>query len=226
MSDGSKPITPPKSNSRRALGRAATEGIVELIPGASLLTNIFAVTHPPAEEVDRTRWEHEMTRRSNEHDELLKRVVSAFLRTKINLERANDAQQLSFVRGGMITTLEGIAREGLTLELQSELRQQLETTAGDVEELLLGLDAALVRMSDDEKNRDFMDTLRDVVFGAFGKSRIREDIERLLHSGKSPRETQQKLALEIGNNIDRFNDGLRKLSNYVSNSATYDFPLL
>jgi hypothetical protein len=220
MSDDSGPIEPPKSFPARTLGRAAIEGVAELIPGASLLTNIYAVTHPPIEEVERERWEHDITRRSNDQDEILKGVVAAFLRMRTNSQRANDAQHLSFVRGGMISTLETIGREGLTPELQAELIHKMETTAKDVEEILEGLDAALMSMSDDEKSREFVDVLHDVVFGSFGKSTIRADIERLIRTaGQSP-ENQRKQALRICDSIDHFNAGLAKLSNYAMASVT------
>lgn len=219
MIDDSAPIEPPKSHTSRALGRAAAEGLVDLIPGASLLTNIYAVTHPPIEEVERQRWEHDITLRSNERDEKLRNVVGAFLRIKINHRRANDAQQLSFVRGGMISTLESIGRDGLTPALEAELHQKLKTTAGDVDEFLQGLDAALVSMSDDDKNREFVHILHDVVFGSFGKSSIRNDIDRLLWLRKCSPEMQKKLALDICGSIDAFNRGLTKLSNYATVSV-------
>ncbi|TPI53303.1 hypothetical protein FJ420_31960 [Mesorhizobium sp. B3-1-3] len=219
MTDNQSPIKPPQLHPRRALLRGAAEGVVELIPGAGLLTNILAVTHPPAEEADRQRWEQDISRRSNEQDELLKRVVGAFLRMQANHTRANEARQLSFVRGGMITTLEAVARDGLLPDLQVELRQKLEATATDVEDLLQGLDAALSGMSDDEKNKEFSDTLFDTVFGTFGKSTIRREIDYLLRSGNASIDEQKRIAQGICNTVDRFNDNLAKLSNYAAVSA-------
>lgn len=214
MSDNSKPIVPPQSHAGRAITRGVVKGAVELIPGASLLTNILAVTHPSIEDVDRKRWEEEMTRRSNEQDAAIARVVGAFL----NMKRANDAQQLSFVRGGMITTLEAITRDGLTPELQAELSGKLEVTAKDVEELLEGLDAALTGMSDNERHNQFAEILHETVFGSFGKSSIRRDIQKLFQLNDSPIELQKKRAQGICDGIDRFNSGLRRLSNYATAS--------
>ncbi|MET3579958.1 hypothetical protein ABID19_002989 [Mesorhizobium robiniae] len=219
MTDDPGPIMPPKSQPRRALLRGTAEGVVELIPGAGLLTNILAVTHPPAEEVERQRWEQDISRRSNEQDELLKRVVSAFLRMQANHHRANEARQLSFVRGGMITTLEAVVREGLLPDLQVELREKLEATATDVDDLLQGLDAALTGMSGDDKSKEFSETLFDAVFGSFGRSTIRGDISYLLRSGNASTDVQKRLAQNICDKIDRFNDNLAKLSNYAAASA-------
>jgi hypothetical protein len=219
MSHNSKPIPPPQLHPARALGRAAFEGIFELIPGAGLLTNIYAVTHPPVEEIDRRRWEDEMTLRSNEQDDAIKRVISAFLNMKENHEHANRAQHLSFLRGGMITTLEAIGRDGLAPDLETELNEKLEVTAEDVEDLLQGLDAALLAMTDKERNREFAQILHETVFGSFGKSSIRRDIAELLRSRASSVEVQQKRALAICESIDRFNVGLRRLSNYAVGSV-------
>ena len=219
MTDNSGPIAPPKSHPKRTLARSATEAVVELIPGAGLLTNILAVTHPPADEVERQRWEQDMTRRSNEQDELLKGVVSAFLRMKVNSQRAIDAQHLSFVRGGMITTLESIGREGLTPDLKAELAKKMEATARDVEDLLKGLDAALQSMSDDEKSRDFADILFEVVFGTFGKTTIRDEIRQLLRTERQSSDAQKEMALKVCDSIDRFNAGLAKLSGYAAASV-------
>ncbi|MDW9689375.1 hypothetical protein GOB50_30940 [Sinorhizobium meliloti] len=212
MKDNAGPIVPPKSHPARAIGRGVAQGLIELIPGASLLTNIYAVTHPPIEEVEREHWEQNVSRRSNEQDELLKRVIGAFLQMKSNHQQAGNAQQLSFVRGGMISTLEGIAREGLSPRLEEELHRKMENTSKDVEELLQGLDAALLNMSDDPRNLEFADTLREVVFGAFGKSTIRTDIDRLLKSRERDFEEQRQWATRICESIDRFNAGLAKLS--------------
>jgi hypothetical protein len=212
MNDDAGPIVPPKSHPARAISRGVAEGLIELIPGASLLTNIYAVTHPPIDEVERQHWEQNVSRRSNEQDELLKRVIGAFLQMKSNHHHAGNAQQLSFVRGGMMSTLEGIAREGLTQRLWEELHRKMENTSKDVEELLEGLDAALLILSDDPRNREFADTLNEVVFGAFGKSTIRNDIDRLLKSRKRPFEEQRQWATRICESIDRFNAGLARLS--------------
>lgn len=73
-------IAPPQPHPKRALVRGIAEGAVEIIPGANLLTNIYAVTHPPFEELERQRWEREITQRSNEQANLIKRVICAFLR--------------------------------------------------------------------------------------------------------------------------------------------------
>lgn len=75
MTEG--PIEPPSPHPKRALARGVAEGAIEILPGASLLTKIYAVTHPPIEELERQRWEVDMSRRSNEQDELLKRLVGA-----------------------------------------------------------------------------------------------------------------------------------------------------
>lgn len=217
MTDG--PIEPPKARPKRSLARGTAEAVVEVIPGGSLLTKVYAVTHPPIEQVERQRWEVDMTRRSNEQDELLKRLVGAHLRMIRNYQRANDAQQLSFIRGSMITTLEAIAREGLTDDARVELSRKFETTADDVEELLSGLDAALGSMSDDERNREFVDILHETVFGSFGKSSIRADIRRLLNGGREPIELQKRTAKGICEDIDRSNANLARLSKYASASG-------
>ncbi|WP_156334214.1 MULTISPECIES: hypothetical protein [unclassified Shinella] len=219
MVDDAGPIDPPKSYPGRSVTRAAAEGVVGLIPGAGLLTNIYAITHPPIEEVDRRRWEVDMTRRSNTQDELLKSVIAAFLRMKTNNQHAADAQHLSFVRGGMLSTLENIGREGLTPVLKEELQQKLEATAKDVEDLLQGLEAALMSMSDDEKSKDFVDVLHEVVFGTFGKSTIRNDINRLIRSATLGVEEQKRQAMRVCDSIDRFNAGLTKLSSYATASV-------
>jgi hypothetical protein len=217
MSEG--PIEPPKPHPKRALARGVVEGAVEIIPGASLLTNIYAVTHPPIEELERQRWEVDMSRRSNEQDELLMRLVGAHLRMRANYQRANDAQQLSFIRGGMARTLEAIARDGLTTHTEAELRQKFEATTSDVEELLEGLDAALGSMSNDERNREFVDVLHETVFGSFGKSSIRNDIYQLLHAGRQSTEWQRNAAAELCERIDQFNANLTRLSNHAMASG-------
>ncbi|MBY5798295.1 hypothetical protein [Rhizobium leguminosarum] len=217
MTEG--PIEPPSPHPKRALARGVAEGAVEIIPGASLLTKIYAVTHPPIEELERQRWEVDMSRRSNEQDELLKRLVGAHLRVRANHQRANDAQQLSFIRGGMVSSLEAIAREGLSADTESELRRKFEATTSDVEELLKGLDAALGSMSDDERNREFVDILHETVFGSFGKSSIRKDISGLLHAGRKSIEWQRNAAAELCERIDRFNANLARLSNYAMESG-------
>src|SRR5690242_6793867 len=104
MNEG--PIEPPRRHPRRALARGAAEAVVELIPGASLLTNVLAVTHPPIDELERQQWEVDMTRRTNELDKQLAGIVGAYLRMHSNFRHASEAQQLAFVRGGMISTLE------------------------------------------------------------------------------------------------------------------------
>lgn len=213
------PIDPPKAHPKRSLARGAAEAVVEVIPGGSLLTKVYAVTHPPLEEVERERWEVDLTRRSNEQDELLKRLLGAHLRMRLNHQRAIDAQQLSFIRGGMITTLEAIARDGLTDETREELRRKFEATTDDVEELLAGLDAALGSMSDDERNREFVDILHETVFGSFGKSSVRTDIHRLLNAGRKSIEWQKRTAASVCEGIDRFNANLARLSNYASASG-------
>lgn len=215
-----EPIVPPRAFPRRAIGRAVAEGMADLIPGASLLTNIYAVTHPRIEDVDRTRWERDISARSNEHSETLKRVVSAFLRMQANHQQANAAQQLSFIRGGMITTLEVIARDGLTSELETELRRKFESTSADVERLLEGLDAALFAMSSAGDNSQFTEVLHEAVFGSFGKSTIRDSILHLLRSRDDPIERQQLLAERICSNIDHFNASLMKLSKYATSSVS------
>lgn len=217
MSDG--PIEPPKPHPKRALARGVIEASVESIPGASLLTSIYAVTHPPIEELERQRWEVDMSRRSNEQDEILKRLVGAYLRMRSNYQRSNDAQQLSFIRGGMGSTLEAIARDGLSAETEAELRQKFEETTSDVEELLEGLDAALGSMSDDERNREFVDILHETVFGSFGKSSIRGDIYKLLHAGGKSIEWQRNAAADLCDRIDRFNANLARLSSHAMASG-------
>lgn len=213
------PIEPPKLHPKRALARGAVEGALEISPGASLLTNIYAITHPPIEELERQRWEVDMSRRLNEQDELLKRLVGAHLRMRANHQRANDAQQLSFIRGGMISTLEAIARDGLSPHAEAELRQKFEATTSDVEELLEGLDAALRSMSKDERNREFVHILHETVFGSFGKSSIRNDIHQLLHSSGQAIEWQRDAAADLCQRIDRFNANLARLSNYATSSG-------
>ncbi|MGO7960826.1 hypothetical protein [Rhizobium leguminosarum] len=217
MTEG--PIEPPSPHPKRALARGVVEGAVEIIPGASLLTNIYAVTHPPIEALERQRWEVDMSRRSNEQDELLKRLVGAHLRIRANYQRANDAQQLSFIRGGMVSSLDAIARDGLSVHTEAELHRKFEATTSDVEELLEGLDAALSSMSDDERNREFVDILQETVFGSFGKSSIRNDIYELLHAGRQSIEWQRNAAAELCKRIDRFNANLARLSNYAIASA-------
>ncbi|WP_343315081.1 hypothetical protein AAIB41_16400 [Brucella sp. BE17] len=214
MSDD--PIVPPQPHPKRALVRGIAEGAVEIIPGASLLTNIYAVTHPPIEELERQRWEWDITQRSNEQADTLKRVVSAFLRIKANSEQAGAAQKLSFVRGGMITTLEAIGREGLSAQLAAELRSKLDQTAADVDDLLQGLDAAILAMRYDERNREFIDIMHEAVFGSFGKSTIRKEIQHLLESGQAPIDQQKELAQRLGDSIDHFNANLARLSTYAT----------
>ncbi|MER9029135.1 hypothetical protein [Mesorhizobium sp. M0674] len=216
MNDDSGPIKPPGSYPGRALARGTAEGLIELLPGASLATNIWAVTHPPADQKERQRWEQDITRRSNETTEQVRHVVSAFLRMQANNQRASEARRLSFLRGGMITTLEAITREGLTPALQVELRGKLETTASDVETLLEGLNAALEIMSADENNREFADILFEAVYGSFGKSSIRQDIDRLLRSANSSVDEQKRQADQICGSIDRFNHNLALLSNFAA----------
>ena len=213
-------IVPPRAFPRRAIGRAVAEGIADLIPGASLLTNIYAVTHPRIEDVDRTRWERDISARANDHSATLKRVVSAFLRMQVNHQHANAAQQLSFLRGGMITTLEVIAREGLSPKLEAELQGKFESTSADVERLLDGLDAALFAMSSAGDNSQFTEILQEAVFGSFGKSSIRESILYLLQSSGDPIEHQKLLAERICSSIDHFNASLTKLRNYATISVS------
>lgn len=210
-----RPIKPPKGNRKRAIGRAAVESVVEVAPGGSLLTKILAVTHPPIDQVERQQWEVDMTHRSNEQDEIIQRLVGAHVRIGLNFRQANRAQQLSFFRGGMITALEAIARDGLMPETENELASKFASTADDVEELLRGLDAALNSMSDDPRNREFVYTLHETVFGAFGKGSIRNDIQRLLRSGRLSVEFQKEQAKRICEDIDRFNANLVRLSSYA-----------
>lgn len=219
MSEG--PIEPPKAHPKRALARGVVAGAVEMIPGGSLLTNVYAVTHPPIGELERQRWEVDMSRRSNEQDELLKRLVGAHLRMRANHKRANEAQQLSFIRGGMVSTLEAIARDGLSAETEAELRRKFEATTSDVEELLQGLEAALRNMSDDERNREFVDILHETVFGSFGKSSIRNDIYQLLRTGRQPIEWQRHAAADLCKHIDRFNTNLARLSSHATASGDF-----
>lgn len=134
------------------------------------------MTHPPIDELERQRWERDITQRSNEQADMPKRVVSAFLRLKTNSEQAGAAQKLSFVRGGMITTLEAIGRQGRSAQLAADLRSKLDQTAADVDDLLQGLDAAILAMRYDESNREFIDIMHEAVFGSFGKSTIRKEI--------------------------------------------------
>lgn len=222
MPNRSEPLAPPQARFGRSLARGVIEGTVELLPGAGLLTNIYHVTHPPVEEMDRKRWEDEITRRSNEQDVQIKRVVCAFLQLKANCQQANSAQRLSFVRGGIVSTLEAIMREGLTQQLSVELRQKMETTASDVEDLLKGLDAALLAMTEKEQTGEFADILRETVFGVYGKSSIRLDINRLLQSDRLNFELQKELASEVCQNIDYFNTGLQRLSNCAATSISLE----
>ncbi|MCM2457571.1 hypothetical protein HGO37_19405 [Rhizobium sp. CG4] len=221
MNDDDKPITLPKAHPVRTLARTTGEAVVELIPGANLLTNIYAVTHPPIEQKERQRWEVDITKRSNAQDEQLKSVIAAFLRMTANHQQVGNAQRLSFLRGGMVSTLEKISREGLTQANKTELEEKLESTASGVEELLDGLMVALRNMSDDPKNNDFIKILYEEVFGTLGKDGIRLRIEHFIMRSESYTvDDQKRMALEICDNIDQFNAGLMRLSSYATASAT------
>lgn len=120
----------------------------------------------------------------------------------------------------MLTTLEAIARDGMSAPLAAELRAKLDQTAADVDELLEGLDAALLAMSYDEQNREFMDIMHEAVFGSFGKSTIRRDIQSLLESDQASIERQKQIAEKICESIDHFNRTLARLSTYATASVS------
>lgn len=51
--------------------------------------------------------------------------------------------------------------------------------------------------SDDELNREFVDILHETVFGSFGKSSIRNAINRLLNAGRRSIEWQRNAAADL-----------------------------
>jgi hypothetical protein len=57
------PIKPPVRDARRRVWRGILEAVAQLMPISSSLATLYRVTHPPAAEVDRERWEDEVTQR-------------------------------------------------------------------------------------------------------------------------------------------------------------------
>lgn len=74
-------------------------------------------------------------------------------------------------------------------------------------------------MSDDERNRKFVDILQETVFGTFGKSSIRNDIYQLLRASRQSIEWQRNAAANLCERIDRFNANLARLSNHAMASG-------
>lgn len=77
-SNSQKPIRPPASDNEKGLARGITEGVIELIPGMGIITNIISVTHPSEAEQAQETWQTEISERTNDnttridkHEELL-----------------------------------------------------------------------------------------------------------------------------------------------------------
>jgi hypothetical protein len=222
MTDDAERMTPPKAHPRRTVARIATEGLLELVPGVSLLTKIYSVTHPPIEEVEHRKWVEEATTRSNNQDHELKKIIAEFLAFKGgitegfkqlqgNIQHTDSAQQLSFIRGGLVTTLEDIATTGLTEDLAKQLKAKMDETEPEVQDIIEGLREAFENMSDKVANREFKDLLWETVFGTFGKIGIRKEINYLMYNCSPGSASQKQAAERICNLIDRFNHNLMRL---------------
>jgi hypothetical protein len=194
------------------------EGTAEVIPGASLLTKIYAVTHPPIEEVERQKWATELSQRSNEHDDLLKKVIGAFIQLKTHHEHANRASQLTFFRNGLLGVLETIAKEGLTKKSQHALRQKLDESAPEVEDIIEGLELARMNLGLSPGSDSFAVRINEIVVGKFGKVGIRERIKEIVDADAS-KGGKRELAKVICEEIEVFNRNVVNLGNYASSSV-------
>lgn len=134
-----EPIEPPANDKARALTRAVAEGLAGLAPGGSIAANIVKVTHPPKADQDRTAWEQDISKRTNEHTERLDR----------HEEQLSHKETITGTTARLTATLardcpDGLGHKLYTLDdiaalLPDEDRQDLEDAAYELETFDLAL---------------------------------------------------------------------------------------
>lgn len=129
------------------------------------------------------------------------------------------ASQLSFRANGMRRTLERIASgEGNNQDI-TDLRIQLETTDSEVGSIVGALDQGWNRLIRLPGGLEIATEIGNLIHSPIGKMGIRVRIAEIIRSDPKNDETV-RLARQVCDDIDRFNEGLVSLHNRILKPAS------
>lgn len=210
MSSQHAPIEPPKDHTVADLTRDTLIAAIEQIPFASLATPLVAAALPSKSQQAEAKWQQDVSAAANAAARQLK-IIAIFLNTTIKAnvyqQQAGKAADLSFFRGGMVTTLEKIAAGKAIKQDFTKLRGKLQETKDDVEHIIADIELAMSRFVE---NDPFREKMHDAIYGQYGKLRIREKIEALIETD-AKNENVRRAAEDLCVAIDNFNRAVSAL---------------
>ncbi|TGU99341.1 hypothetical protein EN794_000955 [Mesorhizobium sp. M00.F.Ca.ET.151.01.1.1] len=210
----------PRSRTGEKIARGTVRAIVELIPGAGLVTTLAEQAWPSREDEEQEAWQHSVTVQTNEHSEeiyRIKQIVGAFITMHANFTQATQASELSFLPGGMVEELQEIADGRATTKSLKILRQKLKETEREVVDIIKGIRVAMGKLV---ANDPFREKMQIAIYGESGKLNIRRKIEELL-AMKASDPYLPSLAHQLCDDITEFNRVVLSLGR----EAAADFPL-
>ncbi|MER9455603.1 hypothetical protein [Mesorhizobium sp. M0478] len=220
MAERRDPLKAPRGRTGEKIARGTVRAVVELIPGASLVTTLAEQAWPSREEEEQEAWQQSVTVQTNEHSEeiyRIKQIVGAFITMHANFTQAAEASELSFLPGGMVEELQEIADGRASAKSLELLKQKLKETERDVADIVEGIRLAMSKLDD---NDPFREKMQLAIYGESGKLNIRRKIEELLGMDASDCDLPS-LAHRLCFDIDEFNSEVLSLGR----EAAADFPL-
>ncbi|MES0110137.1 hypothetical protein [Mesorhizobium sp. M0013] len=220
MAEKREPLKVPRGRTGEKITRGTVRAIVELIPGASLVTTLAEQAWPSIEDEEQEAWQQSVTVQTNEHSEeiyRIKQIVGAFITMHANFTQAAEASELSFLPGGMVEELQEIADGRASSKSLKHLRQKLKETERDVADIVEGIGVAMSKLGRDDPFREKMYV---AIYGESGKLNIRRKIEQLLGMDAAD-PYLPRLAQQLCDDISEFNHVVLSLGR----DAAADFPL-
>ncbi|TGV15208.1 hypothetical protein EN816_07275 [Mesorhizobium sp. M8A.F.Ca.ET.173.01.1.1] len=204
MTEKHQPIEPPKDRTLEDLGRNTLINLIEQIPFASLVTPTVDAAMPSKAREEEARWQRDVSAVVNttvSRVEVIERFLAASITAHTYQKQAGKAGELSFFRGGMVSTLEKIGSGDATAKDTRTLARQLKESQRDVDEIIGDIELAMSKFVDGDP---FKDRLHQAIYGKFGKLTIRERIASVTETDWRDLRARS-LARALCEDIDKFN---------------------
>lgn len=161
-----KPIEPPQSDPKREVTRALIEAVAGIHPVTAGLARIYQVAYPPKSEVDEAQWRSDISNRTNENSDKIKRREAIF----------DPKESISGVAAHLVQSLaincpDGLGRKLYSMKDYCDLipgveRQEISDAAYELENLgLLTLTQPLNRLWSARLTAAFYDQLDGQIMG-------------------------------------------------------------
>lgn len=216
-------IRPPQDRTVQDLGRNTLIALIEQIPFASLVTPTLDAALPSRSQEEQARWQEDVSASLNStasRVSLIETFIRASLAAHAYQSQAGRAGELSFFRGGMLTTLEKIAAGKATARDINTLTRQLRQSRQDVEQIIADIELAMSRFVDGDP---FKERMRVAIHGEYGKLMIREKIAAVTETDwRDP--TAKQLAKRLCIDIDKFNRAVVALAQAAASAHPMELP--